>query len=95
MYPYIKVVVMSAALAVPFAVFGQDHDHADKNDKPTQHYEDRAHKDSHEWNANEDKSYRRYLTEHHQKYHEFAKAKQRDQDNYWTWRHTHPDEDRR
>ena len=97
MYRYFKVIVLSAALVVPVLVSAQDRDHSDKgqNNQQSRRYEDKAHKDSHEWNAGEDQAYRRYLQEHGKKYHDFAKAKKREQNDYWSWRHSHPDNDRR
>ena len=97
MYRYFKVIVLSAALVVPVLVGAQDRDRPDKgqSNQQTRRYEDKAHKDSHEWNAGEDQAYRRYLQEHHKKYHDFAKAKQSEQNDYWNWRHTHSDNDRR
>ncbi len=92
MHRYFKVIMLSAALVVPVAVVAQDRDHPDQQ---TRRYEDKAHKDSHEWNSNEDQAYRRYLQEHHKKYHDFAKAKKTEQSDYWNWRHSHPDNDHR
>jgi len=54
-------------------------------------YYDRDHKDYHEWNDGEDRSYRVYLTERHRQYHEFHHANHREQRDYWRWRHNHPD----
>ena len=95
MYCYFKVMVLSAALVIPGLVSAQDRDHQDKNNQQSRHYEDKAHNDSHDWNKDEDQAYRRYLQEHHKKYRDFAKAKKTEQDDYWNWRHTHPDNDRR
>jgi hypothetical protein len=97
MYRYFKVIVLSAALIVPVLVSAQDRDHPDnkgQNNQQNKRYEDKAHKDSHEWNADEDKAYRGYLQEHHKKYQDFAKAKKSQQSDYWNWRHAHSDSDR-
>lgn len=95
MYRYFKVIVLSAALVVPVLVSAQDRDHPGQNNQQSRRYEDKAHKDSHEWNADEDQAYRRYLQEHHKKYRDFAKAKKNEQNDYWNWRHAHSDNDRR
>ncbi len=96
MYRYLKIVVLSAALFVPVLVGAQERDHPERQkDQQSRRYEDKAHNDSHEWNADEDQAYRRYLQEHHKKYHDFAKAKKSEQKDYWNWRHAHPDRDRR
>jgi hypothetical protein len=96
-YRYFKVIVLSATLAVPLLVSAQDRDRPNnsQNNQQSRRYEDKAHKDSHEWNGDEDKAYRRYLEEHHRKYHDFAKAKRSEQNDYWNWRHSHGDNDRR
>jgi hypothetical protein len=91
-YRYFKMIVLSAALVVPVAIIAQDRR---QDDQQSRRYEDRAHKDSHDWNEREDQAYRRYLQEHRKKYHDFAKAKTKEQNDYWNWRHSHPDNDRR
>jgi hypothetical protein len=50
---------------------------------------DRAHKDYHNWNTEEDRMYRQYLTEHHHKYREFQRMSKKQQNEYWKWRHNH------
>ena len=95
MYPYIKVIVLGAALVVPVMVRADDHEDRHRNDEHSRRYEDRAHRDFHVWNEHEDRAYRRYLEEHHRKYHDFERARRREQDDYWGWRHNHADNDRR
>ena len=56
-------------------------------------YYDRNHRDYHEWNDREDRSYRVYLGERHRDYREFHLNSRRQQSNYWNWRHSHPDRD--
>lgn len=56
-------------------------------------YYDRNHRDYHEWNDREDRSYRVYLGERHRGYREFHQNSRREQSNYWNWRHSHPDRD--
>jgi len=53
-------------------------------------YYDKNHKDYHNWDTNEDRSYRRYQTEHHQK-RAFVQLNTRQQTTYWKWRHNNPD----
>ena len=92
MYHYVKLALLSAALVLPATGIAQDQE----NRRPeVKRYEDQAHHDSHEWNEREDQTYRRYLQERHKKYHDFAKAGRRQQQDYWNWRHNHPDTDRR
>jgi hypothetical protein len=54
-------------------------------------YYDKNGKDYHTWNNNEDRAYRSYLTEQHQDYREFNKVNRNQQQQYFTWRHQHPD----
>ena len=54
---------------------------------------DEHHKDYHNWDEREDRAWHRYLKEKHRKYHEFNKAEKREQEEYWDWRHDHPDHD--
>jgi hypothetical protein len=75
--------VLSTTLIGP--VVAQDGSHQDKR------YYDRAGKDYHTWNNNEDRAYRSYLQEQHQDYRNFNKVKRPQQQQYFTWRHTHPD----
>jgi len=86
---FFGVILLSAALFVPVASQAQDrHDAQDHNGK---RYYDSAHKDYHEWNANEDQAYHRYVKENHKKDHDWSKASKREQNDYWKWRHEHPD----
>jgi hypothetical protein len=32
-----------------------------------------------------------YLTNNHQRHYEYSRANRRQQDQYWAWRHSHPD----
>jgi hypothetical protein len=52
---------------------------------------DHNHKDYHNWDDREEASYRRYLVEQRRSYREYAKQQPRTQDQYWNWRHRHPD----
>jgi hypothetical protein len=52
---------------------------------------DREHKDYHHWDDHENGAWHRFLEENHRKDHEFAKSKRKEQEEYWAWRHNHPD----
>ncbi len=56
-------------------------------------YYDRYHHDYHTWNEGEDHSYRIYLGERHRDYREFRLISRQRQNDYWRWRHHHPDHD--
>jgi hypothetical protein len=56
------------------------------------HVDDRANGDSHQWNAHEAFLHRRHWAEvHGGEYRPYRKLTRHDQDEYWSWRHTHPD----
>ena len=55
------------------------------------HYYDIEHRDYHEWNADEDRRYRKYVTAMHGVYRDFFRLSKRDQRAYWQWRHDHGD----
>ena len=56
---------------------------------------DRNHKDYHNWDDNENRAWGTFLVENHRDSHEYAHSKKREQNEYWNWRHSHPDHDRR
>ena len=56
---------------------------------------DAPHGDYHRWNSREDRAYRAYLAERHREYREFRTLNRAEQEEYWQWRHDHPDRDRR
>jgi hypothetical protein len=78
--------LLAAALVVPavapVAVRAQDAAHR---------YYDANRKEYHNWDANEDASWRRYEADQHKKHKDFEKATKEEQQAYWDWRHDHPD----
>jgi len=77
--------MLGAALIAPSAAFADDHG----NDQPHYYY-DQHHK-RHDWNANEDRAWRKFEEEKHLTHTEFEKAKHKTQYEYWKWRADHPD----
>ena len=78
------VALFAGAMSImPFTATAQDHG--------SRSYTDSAHHDKHEWNSREDDAWKRYRGEHHIKQEDFARAKRRQQEEYWKWRHEHPD----
>jgi hypothetical protein len=61
------------------------------DNRETRRVYDENRRDWHEWNDNEEHSYRAYLTERHRDYRDFFQVDARGQRDYWTWRHSHPD----
>jgi hypothetical protein len=54
-------------------------------------YYDRQKHDYHVYNNQEDRAYRIYLGEQHRSYREFHTVKRNEQQQYFRWRHGHPD----
>ena len=79
---FFGALLLGATLIMPIAIQAQD--------QPRKYY-DRDHKDYHVWNDGENSAYHRFLTENHRKDHEWAKANRKEQQEYWNWRHEHPD----
>jgi hypothetical protein len=94
---YLSSILLMGALAAPMALQAQERDdHHDRDDQAkNQRVYDRQHKDYHQWNANEDQSYRQWYTESHngKDFREYGKLKSKDQNAYWNWRHQHGDND--
>jgi hypothetical protein len=78
--------LLSAALIAPIAVQADDRNHQDNR-----RYYDRSGKDYHQWNGQEDKAFRVYLGEQHRDYRDFHRENRGQQQQYFTWRHSHPD----
>jgi hypothetical protein len=55
---------------------------------------DEPRRDYHRWDDREDRAYRRYLAEVRREYREFRSLDRHEQEEYWEWRHAHPDRDR-
>ncbi len=84
-HKYIASLFLSASLVAPVAIFAAPAPQEDRG------VYDRDHKDYHKWNDHENETWHRYLNEQHRKDHEFAKANKKEQEEYWNWRHSHPD----
>ena len=52
---------------------------------------DAPHHDYHRWNGREEASFRVYLNEKHMPYRDFQRLDANEQNDYWNWRHDHPD----
>ena len=97
-YRYLGSLILAAGLAAPVASMAAARPQDDRDDRKeenrqrenTKRYYDRHHKDYHNWDANEDRSYQRYQTEHHER-RAFVELSIRQQGVYWNWRHSNPD----
>ena len=99
MHRCISSFFLSAALVAPVAIRAdaqrpedrqQEERHRDNKEQHKRYY-DRAHKDWHDWDDREDHAYRGWLAERHRQYRGFSKLSRKDKDDYWNWRHSHPD----
>ena len=97
-YRHLSYLVLTTALIAPVALgtraAAQDdkrQDDSQHNDKKQARVYDRTHKDYHNWNDSEDRSYRVYLGQNHVDYRDYSKLNHTQQDQYWNWRHSHPD----
>ena len=77
--------VLGTTLMGPVVTRAEDANHHDKR------YYDRDGRDYHAWNNNEDRAYRAYLQEQRREYHNFNTVKRPQQQQYFKWRHEHPD----
>ena len=87
---FLLIALLGAFPAVMVPVNAQDHDDHHDNVEHKKYY-DRDHKDSHDWDDHEATAWNQYRDDHHVKQVEFAKATKRQQQDYWNWRHDHPD----
>jgi hypothetical protein len=85
---FIGAMFLAAAIVAPVAVVAN----AQEASVQVRVY-DRDHRDYHNWDDREDHAYRRYLTENRRGYVEYNTQNEREQRNYWKWRHKHPDHD--
>ncbi len=91
----LKITLCTAAVFVSLLpAFAQDR--KDDRDRPQQReskyaYYDSKHRDWHQWNPQEEQAYQRYAKEHHLADTNFASSNEREQQQYWNWRHKNPD----
>jgi hypothetical protein len=83
---YIATLLLTAAFAVPVAMFA-----APAPQAVSVRVYDKNHKDYHNWDDNENRAWGQFLVENHRNTHEYAKSNKKEQSEYWNWRHAHPD----
>ena len=83
---YISSLLLAAALAAPMAIMA-----APEPQAVQVRVYDRNHKDYHNWDDRENHAWGLYLSDNHRPSHEYAKSNKKEQNNYWNWRHSHPD----
>jgi len=87
---YISSLLLAAALAAPVAIMAAP---APNDDGVQIRFYDSRHKDYHNWDDRENRSWGVYLNNNHKRSHEFSRSSRREQSHYWNWRHSHPDRD--
>lgn len=96
---YLSSLLLTGILAAPVALVAQDRDdHRDRDDhNKNQRIYDRQHKDYHQWNDNEDRTYRQWHSETRKgkDYRDYNQLNRKEQNSYWNWRHEHGDKDDR
>jgi hypothetical protein len=82
---FLNSLLLSAALLAPIAMSAQDRDH----DRDDQRVYDRAHRDYHTWNSDEDNAYHQWYgqTYNGRQYRDYRKLNKKQQQSYWKWRH--------
>ena len=88
---FISSFCLAAALAAPLVIVAAPKPQASVQFRVY----DRDHKDYHNWNDRENNAWGAYLSENHRDQHEYKRANRKEQNNYWAWRHSHPDNDDR
>ncbi len=83
--------MLAGALSISPSVYAQDNGHDHDGDSGQRTYYDAGHKDKHQWNDHEATVWTTYRTEHHVKQSDFAKTNKKQQQQYWNYRHEHPD----
>jgi hypothetical protein len=87
---YISSLLLAASLTAPVAIMAAP---APNDDGVQVRVYDAHHKDYHNWDDHENRSWGVYLTNNHRRPHEYSHSRKREQNNYWDWRHAHPDND--
>lgn len=83
---YLNALVLTAALATTGSVLAA----RTTQDLQVRIY-DRDHKDYHDWNESEERAYKHYLEERNEQYRKYDKLKEKEQRDYWNWRHNRSD----
>jgi len=85
---FITSLFLAAVLTVPVSVMAAA---APQTASVQVRVYDKDHKDYHNWDDNEDRAYRGYLTDQHITYRAYDKQSSKTQKAYWNYRHSHPD----
>lgn len=86
---YALAFTLAVSFSMPMVMQADDHDKHDGDHQ--RRYYDQSHRDYHQWNDDEDRNFNLFLGERHIQVHAWTRAKSREQQEYWKWRHEHPD----
>jgi hypothetical protein len=81
----------TALRALPAPLDARQPGNAQRNDQGSQRIYDPSHRDWHEWNDREERAFRMFMVETLRDYRDFFRLNERDQIEYWNWRHGHSD----
>jgi hypothetical protein len=87
---YISSLFLAAALSAPVAIVAAP---TPQEVGVQVRVYDHNHKDYHNWDDHENHAWGVFLTNNHREHHEYSHANRKEQDQYWKWRHSHPDRD--
>ena len=84
--------LLGAVMAMPVVVRAAD-EHERHEANRVEHYYDKDAKAWHEWNDQEERAYHHWWEETHHKraFHDWDRLRNRDRQEYWRWRHQHPE----
>ena len=92
-HKFFASLAMATALMMPAALTVHTASARQEGGEGAAHrYYDEDRKDYHNWDADEDRAWKKYEKEQRKKEHDFSKADKKEQQEYWHWRHDHPDD---
>lgn len=89
-YRIVSSLFLAAAVAAPVSIFAAP---VPQDAAVQVRVYDADHKDYHNWDDREETQWHVYLKDNHRKDEDFKKADKKEQNEYWNWRHDHPDRD--
>jgi hypothetical protein len=90
----VGLLLLGVILIAPVGIQARDRDRDKDHSCPSSGYYDRDHKDCHAWDDHEGRAYQSWEETKHRTHREFSKLKNKEQSQYWKWRHEHPDDDK-
>jgi len=85
---YIASLLLSAALAAPLSMMAAP---GPQSANVQIRIYDKNHKDYHNWDDHENQVWGAYRSDNHKKPREYSRASKKEQEQYWNYRHSHPD----